>query len=158
MANEGWRWVAGCLGLLAVAACAGAKELPEMKLYDAITQACAGRAPCEIELAALTPFTWDRVGFVPMHASNKKAALAMGVAALSRPDFEDWIVFVRAGEVVGVERRAYEPEAPFQRTVFLSAGASPREVVVVPLAQARFRASVVPAKEAHNVELVLLAP
>ena len=91
-----------------------------MLLFKPIEERCdSASTPCRIRLSDVTDFEWDHAGFVRMQAPPPQAAAALGVRSLSMPEFEDWIVFVKGGEVVKVDKRPYHPERPFDRTVFL---------------------------------------
>lgn len=93
-----------------------------MFLFEPIRARChasSAAGVCRLRLSEVAGFDWDRVAFIRMHASMQQAARALGVAALPKPEFEDWIVFVKGSQVTRIDRRSYDPDKPFLDTVFL---------------------------------------
>jgi hypothetical protein len=95
-----------------------------MNLYNLIDKACDGKEDvCTLHLGQLvTDVEWDRVAFVRMQAWAKDPSDAIGVDALDIDEFEDLIVFARDRQAVCAIKRDYDPEVPYDHTVFWISG------------------------------------
>ncbi len=90
----------------------------DMELYFLLESHCGSAEVCEVDLAQFTPWEWDQLVVVGMHALPSQAAAAVGSGDHSVPEFEEQLIFLRQGEVVKVVKRTYDPEKPYHRTVF----------------------------------------
>lgn len=111
-------WVFGMMITLS-SGCPASKSTT-MTSFAPLIEYCKGVAtPCKVRLSEITKFEWDRVAFIRMQASPTQAAAALGLKALPKKEFEDLIVFMKGDQIASMDKRPYDPERPFHRTVFL---------------------------------------
>ncbi len=127
-----------------------------MNLYNIIDKACKGKADiCTLNLGQLvTDVEWDRVAFVRMQAWAKDPGAAIGVDDLNIDEFEDLIVFAKDRQAVYVLKRDYDPEVPYDHTVFLDFGVDKLHWQVFAKDEAIFKAMRIADGELHNIDLV----
>lgn len=127
-----------------------------MNLYDRMEKACQGKSEnCTVNLGELvTDFDWDRVAFIKMQAWAKDPAALIEVDQLAMDEFEDLIVFANDRQVMRVLKRDYDPETPFDQTIFLDFGAEKALWKVFPKAEAVFEVHRLTEGALHNIDLV----
>lgn len=126
-----------------------------MNLFNVVDQACKGKtASCTVHLGEIvTNFDWDRVAFVKMQAWAKDPASAIGIQELKMDEFEDLIVFANGNKAVHTIRRDYDPEIPFDRTIFLNFADLKTQWQIFPKAKAKFNVQRLEEGKLINIDL-----
>ena len=102
-----------------VTGCPASRTSPMNTAIPLLERCKATGTTCRVRLSEVTRFEWDRVAFVRMQTPPTQAASALGLKELAIPEFEDWIVFLKGDRIASVDIRRYNPEQPFDQTVFL---------------------------------------
>jgi hypothetical protein len=125
-------------------------------LFFTLQAACQGQAsPCTVKLAEVaTDFEWDRVAFVKMQAWASNPASALGIDALKMDEFEDLIVFADGPKATWIIRRAYDPEMPWNETVFLDFGTDRSLWRIFEKADAVFGVNILQTGAIQNIDLI----
>ncbi len=106
-----------------------------------------------VSFAELTDFEWDRMAFVQMHATNTATATALEISDITRPEFEDWIVFLLKDKMVHHVTRTYDPEVAYNKTLFFDFGDRQGQIRVFPKEESIFKVIVDQGEGIVNIDL-----
>lgn len=90
----------------------------DMELFNLIESHCGASEACEVDLSQLTPWEWDKLVVVKMHSLPSQVTVAVGINGYTVPEFEEQLIFLQENDVVKVVKRTYNPEKPYNQTVF----------------------------------------
>jgi hypothetical protein len=128
---------------------------PSMQLYERLEARCPCQGDaCIVRLRDVVDFEWDRVVFIRMHAIASQVALALGIARVELPEFEDRILFLDGEEIRLTDSRSYHPEKPYDRTVFLDFSSIDGKFAIIARDAAVFRLECRSSGTLRNMMLV----
>jgi hypothetical protein len=138
----------------AFAACSSTlPKTTHMNLFQTIDEVCKN-GKCQVDLGKLVPGNWDRVAFVRMYSAQ--IAEKIGVTELEIPEFQEAILFIQGDKVLDKQVRDYDPEVPYNHTVFLDFGAERAKFLVFPKDSSGFMAELEEGEGIRNYTLRVL--
>lgn len=125
-----------------------------MKLFKALDEACAKKEDlCEVNLASITDFNWDKVVFVRMQATTTEFEEVTQIKAVDLPEFDDLVLFFSDGKEVFRDSRTYNPDQGYNKTYFLDFLGNKRHVEAFDREEAIFRLKKSEIGEYFNFQL-----